>query len=489
MTSRVGRQRRVRGCPQPRRGRRGRILRGAVVTIAIALGPGVATALAAVPATLDMADVFLVEQDGGWFCSAGKQANNATCPARHDSRAAAIDLLRELFPGRYPDLYLRVGKARNDCHDPFGGQRCSTGVPRSACRSAFDFASPACALDELLRRGVRLGVVIGARGAGGTDRSVRNISWHACQVSLDDTRRYYDFIFLDLAFRLGHKLAETVRLIQAGHYRNGVKELPCPRGAAGHRVMTNDTTWKPGRAKNAPLNTGAWAHAKRLSLLDGENGIGVLRAAGVGDPRMALTDDDRAFVSAVQAENSLPVLRFEVPAQTSRFAALEPQLQCQLLARWSSLQAASGYTFIHPIYVHGAGPAEPATKRMPYDSFAEGTFVPQIGLFRGYPSLLALPPDFCGTADADIPCGAVRVTPRDLGRRWLQVTKTRTGIPTPLSCARARSIIRTYAERGIPPLLWNCGTSPPPHLGSYSATCTGGPAAGWSVVGRVSWYE
>ena len=455
------------------------------------LGTGAVTAAAGVPATLDMADVFLVEQDGDWFCNAGKQANNATCPAGHGSRAAALDLLGELFPGPYPDLYLRVGKARNDCRYRVGGRRCSTGVPRHACRSAADFDSPACALDELSRRGVKLGVVIGALGAGGRNRLVRDITWHACQISLDDTRGYYDFIFLDLAFHLAHRLPQTVRLIQAGRYSNGAKELPCPHGAAGHRVMTNDTTWKPGRAKNAPLATGAWAHAKRLSLLDRENDIGALRAAAGGDPSRALTDDDRAFVSAVQAHDSLPVLRFEVPAQTSRFAALEPQLQCQLLARWSSLQAASGYTFIHPIYVHGAGPAEPAAKRTPYDSFAEGTFVPQVGLFREYPSYLQLPPDLCGTEDANIPCGAVRVNPRDLSGRWLQVTKTRSGQPSPLSCARARSIIRTYVQRGIVPLagVWNCSMSPPPHLGSYSATCASGPVAAWTVTGRVSWYE
>ena len=479
----------------------GRSLLGLVVALT-AIASGSASAAAPAPPAIDLADMFLVEDDGGWFCNSAKQANNATCPEHHVSRLAAQDLIAALTPSS-PDLYLRVAKARSDCtYDPAGGGACSTGVPSEPCAADVPFKTPACTLGELSRRGIKLGIVIGALGDASKVRSVRDVTWHACQVSRADKTQFYDFVFLDAAWRLGDRLRRTVRLMQAGQYALGNRDLPCPDAAPGHPVITNDTSWQRGRAANTSLDNGAWAHAKRVGILDGENDVGTIQRAARGSADGALTSQDKAFVAAVRAVGSIPVLRLEVPSQSSRFARLQTQVQCSLLARWSSLQGVYGYTLIHPLYVHGAASGQKA-KSSPYDSFVEGTFVYQAALMNSYPSGTALPADFCGSRTANIPCGTVVAPSADPRGVRLQITKTSRAHPDPVSCGAARRVIHSYWRTARVPLstprrkacsreltggttcvigrlLWVCNNT----TGAYDTSCTAGNRIGWAVVAR-----
>jgi hypothetical protein len=467
-----------------------------------------ATATAAgAPPAIDMADMFIVEQDGGWFCNS-EQLNGATCPTHHVSRLAAQDLLASLGSQSLSDLFLRVAKARNDCVYPLpAGPTCTTGVPPEPCDPDAFFKSPACTLATLSGRGAKLGIVIGALGEDNRVRSVRDVTWHACQVSRADRAGLYDFIFLDAGWRLKDKLRRAVPLMQAGKYALGGQDLDCPDGAGGHPVITNDTAWKQGDAGNAPLDTGAWGHAKRLGLLDHDNPIGAIQRAARGRAGRALTTQDKAFVRAVRAQGSVAVLRLEVPSQSSRFARLQPQLQCSLLARWASLQSAYGFTLIHPLYVHGGARGKGASRQAnssPYDSFVEGTYVYQRALMSQYPSSAALSDGFCGSRTANIPCGTVVApTPDRLGLR-LQITKTARANPDPVSCAAARSVIHAYwrtprvlfatqrtpgcsqalgspyANCAIGSLVWVCGHN----LDGYDTACSIGNRIGWTVNAR-----
>src|SRR5688500_7166344 len=102
---------------------------------------------AAAQAPIDLADLFLVEQDGGWFCGAnGEQINGATCP-QHGSEWFSRHFLDRLKGKNHPKLFLRVGKARNDCDlgQPLGRDTCTTGVPEwAACPDAPDKPTPYC---------------------------------------------------------------------------------------------------------------------------------------------------------------------------------------------------------------------------------------------------------------------------------------------------------------------------------------------------------
>ena len=332
----------------------------------------------AVAAPIDMADLFLVDQDGNWFCddTGDRPVLNTTCGLGGRTPAQAAQGLLGGLQGPHGNLYLRVAKARDDCDFGQPG-RCMTGVPAYApCATSPD--SPWCTLDLLRGRGIKLGVVLGAGDDGGKPRSVANLAHHACEISRADTERLYDFMFLDLTKGLKPKrLAAAIRRIRAGRTGSG---KPCP-GVSGARkrwsklVVNENHTWDP--KDPGSLRTGAWAHAKRLEVL----GKSEIKDVG-GSDAAALTPEDRQFVRQVNAlaGPSRAVLRLEVPKQSGRFAGLPTDDQCSLLTRWARLQHEQRFTLIFPVFVHGVGDLEA------YDSFGEQTFGLQSALIDRYPS-------------------------------------------------------------------------------------------------------
>jgi hypothetical protein len=349
----------------------------------------------------DMGDAFLVEQDGGWFCPHNPALEStAVCPADTgegtDSQAFAEFMIEHVAanPQLTPPMYLRVGKARNDCSIAPGAD-CTTGVPATPAGpcpavtlppAQYTVASPYCALRGLKDVGIQLGVVVGAAGDedGGVKppRSVQDITYHACRINQADTGNLYDFMFLDLAFKLSDAdLVSVVQKIQSGTYWNPAAGAfqACPYGA-WPKLITNDTTW-PQRT----LATGAWGHAKSFKVLEGDGWRQNAEAAADGlEP--AIRTEDWDFINAVHQQDpgAHPVLRFEVPSQTDRFAQLDAADQCNLLRRWAkqqkqSAQAVDHFSIIYAFYVH-ALPDKPET----YDSVHRGTFLRQRELVHYY---------------------------------------------------------------------------------------------------------
>lgn len=349
----------------------------------------------------DMADVFLVEQDGGWFCPRDRPLEAvAVCPETTDegrtSQAFAERLIEDVVahPELAPPMFVRAGKARNDCsYAPGAG--CTTGVPAQPSEPCLDpqlppeefiVGSPYCALQGLKDVGIRLGVVVGAAGdeINGVKepRSVKELTYHACRINQADTTDLYDFMFLDLAFKLKNvDLKDVVAKIQGGTYWNkaaGAYE-PCPYGS-WPRLITNDTTY-PHRT----LETGAWGHAKSFAVLEGDDWRAKAEAAADGT-QPAIRQEDLDFIRDVHQldPGSHPVLRFEVPSQTDRFAQLDARDQCSLLRRWAKQQkqsptATEHFSMISAFYVHGL-PDKPET----YDSLYRGTFLRQRELIHFY---------------------------------------------------------------------------------------------------------
>lgn len=359
----------------------------ALVVLALA---GAASAQGKAP--LEMGDLFLVEQNGKWMCPNESARTHVNCPTSHGSREAAqllVDnLTRDPLAPKSRPLYLRVAKARNDCHEGRrAGRRCQVAVPSREDCSVGAMEGPYCALEALKQNGAKLGVVLSAAGEEGdskaTPRTVPELAWHACQVRRADGHRLYSFMFLDLTFKLKEDLRPAVRRIQRGQVRKGKRWVPCEPGKKGKksgrgwRVITNDTTYPYGRS-GATLDTGAWGHARHLDLLEGPRWRQRAKDAAEGR-RAALTPSDLQFVHDVGKLKSHAVLRFEVPSQSSMFAKLGRPVQCSLLGKWARQQARWSYTFLYPLYVHGVG------ANRAYDSFGDaGTFPWQRELIDRY---------------------------------------------------------------------------------------------------------
>ena len=163
-------------------------------------------------------------------------------------------------------------------------------------------------------------------------------------------------------------------MIRGGRTATG-KRCPGVPGKRGwDRLIVNDN-------HTPTLATHAWAHAKRLALLDDKVPAQRVRQAAAGR-RSALTGKDLNFVRRVRKQDpqSFAILRFEVTAQTSRFAGVTVPRQCSLLTQWASLQGPQNYTLIYPIFVHGV-----RGQTTFYDSFRQGTFGLQRALMDRYP--------------------------------------------------------------------------------------------------------
>ncbi len=347
-----------------------------ITLLALVVG---APATAAPKASISMADAFLVESTGGWFCPSVK----VKCL---DGKAGTSQGFAEslLAPGALkaagPRLYLRAAKARNDCKK--GNEHCANlGVPaREPCQPGAT-NTPFCALLSLKQAKVKLGIVISAKRDApkhedpdesdesdkGRPRTPSALAWHACEIRKADVANLYDFIFMDFTFKMKPpQVRKAVTMMKRGEIIDNGKRVKC-RAGGWPRVMTNDTTWHH-KNHNYNLNTGAWAHAKRLGLIERDKPA---TAAGSG-----LTPNDRAFVERVHAAGSRPVLRLEVTPDTSEFAGLERPVQCSLLTTWALGQRKFDYTLLFPLFVHGV------TARMtdPYNSIVAQTFPLQMEL-------------------------------------------------------------------------------------------------------------
>jgi len=362
-------------------------LLGAATVLALAL----AGAPARAEAKIRMADAFLVDSTGRWFCPGARvdcDPGGVGKPAT--SKGFAEELLK---PGVLNNtrLYLRAAKARNDCEE---GTDCTTvGVPKGQEQSCQPAASdtPFCALLSLKRAKVKLGIVISAKRdkpgaenfeeAKKTDvtppRTPSDLAWQACQIRQADRAHLYDFIFIDYTFKMKYPdTRQAVHMIESGRIIKHGKSARCRDD--NHKVlrgwphvMTNDTTWDYA-SNDYDLNTGAWAAAKRLGVI-GDDGVATADSVGGG-----FTANDREFVKRVRAVNSQPVLRLEVTPDTHEFAGLEMPLQCSLLKTWAGAQRDLGYTLLFPLFVHGV--VNELQHTVPYNSLLEGTFKPQLSL-------------------------------------------------------------------------------------------------------------
>lgn len=343
-----------------------------VLALVLAGAPAMANA------KIRMADAFLVDSTGAWFCPGDKvECDPGRIGKLATSQGFAEELLRPgvLNKGR---LYLRAAKARNDCRE---GTPCATvGVPKRepGCQPpASD--TPFCALLSLKDANVRLGIVISAkRDDPGTDdetpREPSDLAWQACKIRQADRDHLYDFVFIDYTFKMSYRATrEAVRMIQKGLIIKGGKRAKC-RSDDGKdlgrwpHVITNDTTWNY-KSKDYSLKTGAWAHAKRLGVIGEKDHKAPTRESG-------FTANDLRFIKRVHQANSQPVLRLEVTPDTSEFAGLGQPLQCSLLKTWAGAQRKLDYTLLFPLFVHGVRKEQ----TVPYNSLLEGTFTPQLSL-------------------------------------------------------------------------------------------------------------
>jgi len=362
-----------------------------------------ALVLAGAPAMADakirMADAFLVDSTGQWFCTGSKVDSKVDCdpdgpgPApQATSQGFAEELLKPgvLNKGR---LYLRAAKARNDCHE---GTDCATtvGVPTymNNCQSAAS-NTPFCALLSLKRKNVNLGIVISAKRDDPDDPSDASgskttphrrpsaLAWQACEIRQADQAHLYDFVFIDYTFQMGYGATrEAVQMIQKGLIIKGGKSVKC-RSEDGKdlgrwpHVMTNDTTWNY-KTKDYSLKTGAWAHAKRLGVIGEDHKAATRKSVGDG-----FTANDRQFIKRVHQANSQPVLRLEVTPDTSELAGLARPLQCSLLNTWAGKQHKLDYTLLFPLFVHGVDSRQKdGPHTAPYNSLLQTTFKPQLSL-------------------------------------------------------------------------------------------------------------
>lgn len=357
----------------------------AVMAVVVALGPlGIASAAA--PPRIDLADMFLVEKDGDWFC----HKSAATCTKKHGAKKAAADLLRNLRGARHPDLHLRVAKARNNCEAGQDFPQCQTAVPkRQRCRDGHPRGHPRCTLERLQHAGVKLGVIIGAEADKAQKaRPVRDLAWQACQIRKADIarsgpggKRLYDFMFLDLTRSLRKAdLDKAVRRIRSGRTGTGEKGRRCPGpGPVGwdHLIVNSS---------QAPLSSDAWAHSKGIELLGPEADPTRIKQAANGEID-AVSGEDLAFIKEVNdlPGQGFPLLRLEVTSQTDRFARVPRAQQCSLLEKWARQQSQYGYRFMYPLYVHGVRGAKGDPPTIPYDSFREHTFGLQRALMERFP--------------------------------------------------------------------------------------------------------
>ncbi len=369
----------------------------------------------------DLGDLYVVEEDGSWFCPKTDPHTFLTCPSPDTSAEAVnslVSYINQTGANGKPAM-LRVGKARNDCHAGDVGTACRTGVPTApdpiSCPNGVE-TSPFCALVGLKWNGVALGVIMGS-GANNADlpkdrcptddpfgddctpldesgRPTRDMAWQACQIKKADTYDLYDFIFLDEAKYLNNRVDDVVEHIAKGEIRQGDSWVKCSADHSHWTVITNDNsaddTYRYPQFGANTFDSLAWGHAHQLGVMKNQASADDAVTWQANQNQYAgpaITSDDRNFISEVEdgaQPDSHAILRLEVPAKTTSFARwLDPSDQNLLMTRWAAHQDDAGYpfTFVYPIYVHGG---VKASNNTPYDSFQLGTFQHEMNLMGGY---------------------------------------------------------------------------------------------------------
>lgn len=224
--------------------------------------------------------------------------------------------------------------------------------------------------------GIHLGVSLNAFWVHGTKRkmhkSVGKVLSEACTIRTA-TEGLYDWIFLD--FALSRTTSELHKLVE------GLKSGDRCDGLGWERVMTNSTNWK--NADSARLPRGAWSHGSRIALMN--NGAGDAHNKWRTRARLAaegkypaIGPSDIAFVDHAHdvSRDSMPVLKLEIPHQTSNFASLQGGIQRELISRWAAAGRKHGFELMFPLFVHKR------STPFAYDSRKEKTFALQVRLLR-----------------------------------------------------------------------------------------------------------
>ena len=216
--------------------------------------------------------------------------------------------------------------------------------------------------------GMHLGVSINAYWVHKTRRDkhkkVKKVLDEACDIR-EGTDGLYDWIFLD--FALNRTSAELERLVK------GLKAGSRCHGEGWQWVATNSTNWS--NPDSARTTAAASAHAGRLAVMN--NGPGDssnkwrLRAKLAAKGKYpAIGPRDLAFVKHIRkvSPGSTPILKLEIPHQTSNFATLSGGVQRSLIRQWANARKRHGFELMFPLYVHARSTAHA------YDSRKEGTF-------------------------------------------------------------------------------------------------------------------
>lgn len=362
----------------------------------------------------NLGDLFVADQyevvpgtnNARWFCDPAGNSGNKVCS--RNSMAALQDFWDIAAAQSYQNLptLLRAGKARDDCVNTWVGRYCGTGVPPTPSRGldspcGTPYESAYCGLWSLKAWGVKLGVVVGSRD-GDTHRSLADVALQACQIHIQQKDDYkspwgdgrvqgmYDFLFLDQARYFGEELPDIVRYLSKGMTMNASGAWAAnPACQPGWDVITNDNGWPN---KSIPLARWAWGHARHLNAAES---ISKLESAAAGNP--VLYPEDNDFLDAVHdldapqepatgtatfSPTTGPVLRLEIPTETSNFAQITRLQQCRLLRDWADLQDDKDFAFIFPFYNAGLPADMYEPYNFPYDSFLEATARDQFALVK-----------------------------------------------------------------------------------------------------------
>jgi hypothetical protein len=231
-------------------------------------------------------------------------------------------------------------------------------------------------LAALRDSGIRLGVSINAfwRHKTGREKSkkVNEVLDEACDIK-EGTDGLYDWIFLD--FALSRTSDELERLVV------GLKAGSRCQGEGWQWVVTNSTNWK--NPDSARTTAEATAHASRLAVMNNGQGDSSdrwrLRAKLAAEGRYpAIGASDLAFVEHIHevSPGSTPILKLEIPHQTSNFATLSGGVQRSLIRQWAHARQRHGFELMFPLFIHARSTAHS------YDSRKEGTFELQRRLLR-----------------------------------------------------------------------------------------------------------
>ncbi len=254
--------------------------------------------------------------------------------------------------------------------------------PRSTNSSPVPLPESPAVLERLVAlrdSGTKLGVSVNAFYAHGARRgeskTVADVLDEGCAM-LEGSEGLYEWVFLDFALsRTSKELRRLVSGLETGRRCGGL---------GWDHVVTNSTNWK--NADSARLPPNASAHGGRLAVMnngpeDSSNRWKERARLAAAGRYPAIGVNDRAFIEKVRTVSpaSTPLLKLEVPHQTSNFASLSGRVQRSLLRQWASARDRLGFDLIFPLFVHKRSTANA------YDSRVEETFQLQRRLLHDSP--------------------------------------------------------------------------------------------------------